>query len=101
MEQKECAALFSIIDRMIETSEPARAEYLRGYCRGMRVYVRSDFEEMPDDHSMLLDYSVLGSGDIYIDSYTRGYRDGFEGMTPEGPSFSYRPPGSHLIASIV
>ena len=101
MEQKECGALFSIIERMIETSEPQRAEYLRGYHRGMRVLACGDPNDMTDDHYMLLDYSVFGSGDPYIDSYTRGYRDGFEGTTPESPSFSYRSPRSHPIASIV
>jgi len=98
LEKKECPALLNIIDRMVETSKPQRAEYFRGYHRGIQVHVRGVSDERTDDHHMLIDYSVLGSGDPYIDSYTRGYRDGFEGMTPEGPSFSSSAP---LIAYIL
>jgi hypothetical protein len=50
---------------------------------------------------LLIDYSIGGSGDPYIDFYARGYHDGFEGMKSEVPSLSSRPPRSLLIASIV
>jgi hypothetical protein len=47
---------------------------------------------------MLIDYSIGGSGDSYIDTYARGYSHGFEGRTPESPPLSS---GSLLITSIV
>lgn len=98
LDKKECAALLTIIDRIVETSKPQRAEYFRGYHQGIQVHARGVSEERADDHHMLIDYSVLGSGDPYIDSYTRGYRDGFEGMAPEGPSLAS---SSSLIAYIL
>jgi hypothetical protein len=101
MDKKECKPLFSIIDQVVDTSEPLRAEYFRGYHRGIEALVFGDSDERTDDHNLLIDYAVLCSGDPYIDSYARGYRHGFEGMHPESPSLSTRPSRPFLIASIV
>jgi hypothetical protein len=101
LEKEECTGLLSMIDRMIDTSEPQRAEYLRGYQRGVRVSVLGVSDERIEEHSLLIDYSGGGSGDPYIDSYARGYREGFEGKTPESPSLSTRSSRPFLIASIV
>jgi alpha-glucosidase len=53
------------------------------------------------EHHMLIDYSFCGSGDSYIDSYARGYHDGFEGLTPESPSLPSKSSKLLNIASIV
>ena len=98
MDKKECKPHFSIIDKLIESADPLRAEYLRGYHRGLEVQVFGVSDEWIGDHHMLIDYSVSGSGDSYIDSYARGYHDGYEGMAPESPSLPSRPLN---IASIV
>jgi hypothetical protein len=101
MGEKDCAGLLSIIDRLIDISEPERAEYLRGYQRGMRVSILGVSDERIEEHRILMDYSGGGSGDPYIDAYARGYRHGFEGVTPESPSVSSNAPKSLHIASIV
>lgn len=101
MDRNECKPLFRIIDQMIESSDPLRAEYFRGYHRGIETQVLGVSDEWIEEHRMLIDYSVGGSGDAYIDSYARGYHDGFEGRTPESRPISSRPSKPLLIASIV
>ncbi|MBE0606994.1 MAG: hypothetical protein IH610_11980 [Deltaproteobacteria bacterium] len=101
MDEKDCTGLLGMIDRLIDISEPERAEYLRGYQRGLRVSVLGVSDEIIEEHRMLMDHSGGGSGDPYIDSYARGYLHGFEGNTPESRSLSYRYPKSLHIASIV
>ena len=101
MVKNECKPLFRIIDRMIDISEPQRAEYLRGYHRGIEAQVLGVSDETTEEHRLLMDHSGGGSGDPYIDSYARGYSHGFEGMTPESPSLSCKSYKSPLIASII
>lgn len=97
-----CEALFRMIDRKIDTSEPLRAEYLRGYQRGIEVHFLGVSDERAEEHSLLIVHSGGGSGDPYIDSYARGYRHGFEGISPENPSSSsFSKSKSLRIASIV
>ena len=88
MNKKVCAALIDKIDRMIDTSDPPRAEYLRGYQRGLLLHILGVSDEWTEKHSFLMDHSGGGSGTLCINSYARGYRDGFEGMTPESPFLS-------------
>jgi hypothetical protein len=83
MDKKKRKPHFSIIDRMFDSSEPLRAEYLRGYLRGIDAQAFGISEEWIEDHRILIGYSIGGSGDSRIDSYGRGYRHGFEGKTPE------------------
>jgi hypothetical protein len=83
MDQNERKSHFSIIDRMIDSSDPLRAEYLRGYLLGIDVQAFGISEGWIEEHRILIGYSLGGSGDSYIDSYARGYRHGFEGKTPE------------------
>ena len=101
MEKDERKPHFSIIDSMIDSSEPLWAEYLRGYHRGIVVQVFGVLDEWIEEHRMLIDYSIGGSGDSYIDSYARGYHDGYEGKTPESPPLSSEPSKSRNIASLV
>ena len=101
MEKNERKPHFSIIDSMIDSSEPLWTEYLRGYHRGIEVMVFGVSDELLEEHRMLIDYSIGGSGDSYIDSYARGYQDGFEGTTPESPSLSSESSKSLNIASNV
>ena len=102
MDKKECAGLFSMIDRLIDISEPERAEYLRGYQRGLRVSVQDVIlDERAEEHRTLIDHSGGGSGDLYIDSFARGYRDGFEGKQPENHSVSSKSSKLSPIASII
>jgi len=98
MDRNEHKPHFSIIDPMIDDSEPLRSEYLRGFHRGIEVQVFGVSDEWIEEHRMLIDYSIGGSGDSYIDTYARGYRHGFDGRTPESPSLSSE---SLPIASIV
>ncbi|MBE0606941.1 MAG: hypothetical protein IH610_11710 [Deltaproteobacteria bacterium] len=88
MDKKECAVLISKIDRIIDTLDPQRAEYLRGYHRGLRLHVLGVSDEWTEKHRMLMGHSSGSSGNPCINSYARGYRDGFEGMTPESPFLS-------------
>jgi len=101
MDKKECKPIFTIIERMIDSSDPLRAEYFRGYHRGIEAQVFGVSDEWIEDHRMLLDYSIGGSGDSYIDTYARGYSHGFVGMTPESPSLTSETPKPLRIASIV
>jgi hypothetical protein len=101
MDEKAYKPIFSIIDQLIDSSDPLRAEYFRGYSRGIDAQVFGVSDELIEEHRMLIDYSIGGSGDSYIDPYARGYHDGFEGLTPESPSLSSKPPKSLTIASIV
>jgi len=39
MDKKEWSQLLRLIEQLINISEPQRAEYLRGYHRGIRVHV--------------------------------------------------------------
>ena len=99
MDEKDCSGLLSMLDKLIDNSEPERAEYLRGYQRGMRVSIIGVSEEWIGEHGMFMDPDG-GTGDPFIDSFARGYRHGFEGNTPESPSFS-ESPTSLRIAYIV
>ena len=101
MDKSERNPLFTIIDRMEDSSEPLWVEYLRGYHRGIEAQVFGVSDEWIEEHRMLIGYSNGGSGDSYIDSYARGYRDGFEGMTPESRSLSSESSKSINIASAV
>ena len=65
--------------------EQYRTEYLRGYLRGLRVSVLGVAEERTEEHRILIDYSGNGSRNPCINSYARGYRDGFEILKPESP----------------
>jgi len=98
MDKNERKPHFSIIDSLIDSSDPLRAEYFRGYQRGIVAQVFGVSDGWIEDHRVLIDYSIVGSGDSYIDSYAQGYHDGYKGKTPESPSESFR---SHNIASIV
>jgi len=99
MEKNERRSHFTIIDRMDDSSEPLWVEYLRGYHRGIEAQVFGVSDEWIDEHRMLIEYSMGGIGDSYIDSYARGYHDGFEGMTPERHSLSSETSKSLNIAS--
>ena len=68
---------------MIETSEPKRAEYFRGYRRGIRFHVLGVLEETAREHDRLYNGFGGDSGDHYLDAFARGYGDGCRGLTPE------------------
>jgi hypothetical protein len=102
VDKQESTGLFSMIDRLIDISEPERAEYLRGYQRGIRASVQGVLsDERAEEHRTLIEHSGGGSGDPYIDSFARGYRDGFEGKQPESHSVSSKPSRLSIIASII
>lgn len=101
MDKNERKPHFSIIDSLIDSSEPLWVEYLRGYHQGIVVQVFGVSDELIEEHRMLIDYSIGGSGDSYIDSYARGYHDGYEGKTPESPPLSSESSKTLNIASIV
>ena len=82
MDQNEYAALLVLIDHAIESSEPRRAEYFRGYRRGIRFNVLGAAEETILERSHLLE-SSMDSGDPYLMAYACGYQDGCLGRKPE------------------
>ena len=83
MDKKEYDALLDLIRKSIETSEPKRAEYFRGYRRGIQFHVLGILEETDQEHDRLYNGPGGNSGDHYLDAYARGYRDGCKGLTPE------------------
>ena len=101
MDKKECAMLLTLIERQIFISEPQRAEYLRGYHRGIVFHVLGVSDERIEEHRLIMECSDIDSGDPYIDSFARGYRHGFEGKKPESPSLASESSRSLNIASIV
>ena len=84
MDRKVFDALLNLIDRMIDTSEPRRAEYYRGYRCGIQANVLGTQEESVQAHfSLLHDASDGDHSDPYLEAYARGYHDGCKGMKPE------------------
>jgi len=85
---KKYDALLDLIDERIETSEPRRAEYFRGYLRGIHFHVHGSLEETAQEHNRLCNGSDVDngsnvdSGDAYLDAFARGYRDGCKGLKP-------------------
>jgi len=80
---KKYDALLDLIDERIETSEPRRAEYFRGYLRGIHFHVHGGLEETTKMNNRLYNGSDGDSGDPCIDAFARGYRDGSRGLEPE------------------
>ncbi|MBP2675048.1 MAG: hypothetical protein H6Q84_1888 [Deltaproteobacteria bacterium] len=101
MDKNERKPHFTIIDRMDDSSEPLWVEYFRGFHRGIEAQVFGISDEWIGEHHLLIDYSIGGSGDSYIDMYARGYHDGFEGMTPWSPSLPSESSKSLNTASTV
>ena len=89
MDWENYDSVLNLIDKMIETSVPRRAEYFRGYRRGIHFHVHGSLEETAQEHDRLYNGSDvdngsdLDSGDAYLDSYARGYRDGCRGLKLE------------------
>jgi hypothetical protein len=81
MDKQEFAALLHAVDQMIRISEPRQAEYYRGYRLGIQFHQLGTLEESIHEHFRLND-SYATSGDHYVDSFARGYRDGCRGLKP-------------------
>ena len=75
-----------IIDEKINTSEPRRAEYFRGYLRVVHFRVHGGLKETTQKHDRLDNGSDIDSGDHYIDAFGGGYRNGCKGLKPKGGS---------------
>ena len=88
MDKKEWSALLRLVAQLIEISEPQRAEYLRGYHRGIRAHVLGVPDNRTEErqHIMLMARSGSDSGAPYVDLYARGYRHGLLGKKPESSS---------------
>jgi hypothetical protein len=82
MKPEDFRILLHTIDQMIQISEPSRAEYYRGYRLGIQFLQLGILEESIHEHYRLNE-SYAATGDDYIDSYARGYRDGCKGLKPE------------------
>ncbi len=82
MNPEEFKIVLHSIDQMIQISEPRQAEYYRGYRLGVQFHQLGTLEESPHEH-FRMNESYAASGDHYVDSYARGYRDGCRGVTPE------------------
>ena len=84
LDRKDYDKLLNLVDQMINTSEPRRAEYYRGYRSGIQAIVHGTQEESVQAHfSLLHDASDGDHADPYLEAYARGYRDGCRGMKPE------------------
>ena len=60
-----------------------RAEYFRGYRRGLQFHVPGALKISVQEHSQLCDTGDKPSGDHYLDAFAHGYRDGCRGLKPE------------------
>lgn len=83
MVREKYDALLDLIDERIETSEPRRAEYFRGYLRGIHFHVHGGLEETTQKRYRLHNGPDGDSVNPYIDAFARGYRDGCKGLKPE------------------
>ena len=83
MDRQEYDTLLNVFDRMIEISEPGRAEYYRGYRRGIQVHLLGTLEETVQEDFPPHDPSDGNGGDHDLDAYALGYRDGCKGLKPE------------------
>lgn len=81
MGREEFDDFLNLIDQMIDTSEPRRAEYYRGYRRGIQLHQLATLEGTVQEHYQLQD-PYADSGDQYLNAYARGYRDGCKGLKP-------------------
>lgn len=88
MNQTDFNDLVRAVDQMIQISEPRQAEYYRGYRLGIQFRQLGTLEESIHEHFRMND-SYAVSGDHYVDSYARGYRDGCKGVKPP-PSLTDR-----------
>ena len=61
MDKNERKPRFSIIDLLIDSSEPLWVEYLRGYNRGIEALVFGVSDEWIEEHRILIGYSIGGS----------------------------------------
>jgi hypothetical protein len=73
--------LLDFIDERIKTSEPRRADYFRGYRRGVHFYIHGSLEEAAKELEVL--YNGSGNNIPYRDAFGRGYLDGCRGLKPE------------------
>jgi len=83
MTAKANNVLFAQIDELIETSDPLRAEYFRGFRQGIHLHLFGPSEKTNNEHSEILDFLDWSLGDPYRNAFARGYRDGCNGTTPE------------------
>jgi hypothetical protein len=82
VDQAQFESLLHTIDQMIGISEPRTAEYYRGYRLGIQLFQYR--AQSPTEKELLpLHESYAVSGDHYVDFYSRGYRDGCRGLTPD------------------
>jgi len=79
MTTKVSDVLFKYIDELIETSDPPRAEYYRGFRQGIHFHLFGPSDQTNHEHSAILDSPDWSLGDPYLDAYARGYRDGCKG----------------------
>jgi ribosome modulation factor len=86
LDGKEYDALLNEIDRKIDTSEPRRAEYWRGYRQGVTFRNRHRMGESLREHYILIETARNKHVDPYAGAHARGYRDGCEGKEPEESS---------------
>ena len=81
MTKQEYRILLHAVDQMIDSSEPRRAEYYRGYRLGIQFHQHGTPGESMKDHFLFNDPHVR-HGDHYVDVFARGYRDGCKGVKP-------------------
>ena len=82
MTYSEFQNLLLLADRMINSRVPMKAEYGRGYSQGIRFHFNNPQFTSPPDHKIIADIArISGSQDVH--SYSRGYRDGRNGLKPE------------------
>jgi hypothetical protein len=82
LEQGKIDILLYFIDKMIESSEPRRSEYFRGYRRGIQLHQLGAVKEAIQEYYRL-HQSHADSGGNHHDAYARGYRDGCKGLKPD------------------
>ena len=78
---KEFSILLHAVDQMIHDSEPRTAEYYRGYRLGIQFRQLGPKEERRKNN-LLSAGSTADTGNHYVDAFSRGYRDGCNGLKP-------------------
>ena len=82
MTYAEFQKLLLLADRMIASSALKKAEYGRGYQKGIQFHFNNPQSTSSPDHYFIADIARRnGSRDVH--AYARGYSDGCKGLKPE------------------
>jgi hypothetical protein len=73
LESKEIEIIVCLLDQLIDSSVPRKAEYYRGYREGIRLIGIVGEEPLK---GFICSKGMDSSGDPYLENYIRGFNDG-------------------------